>query len=190
MEFLITFNNILFISKGSMLVLFLAGALVAFLIIILIILNKGYQGKHYMLQEENIIHTVTKILLVDDNVHIRRSIRSLLGQKDGIEIVGEVENGQLALDHLAQNNVDIVMMDVRMPIMDGVEATRLVRKHSPKTRVLALSMYDDRTSVNAMISQGAAGYVLKGDNEFEILNAINTIKKGGVYFSQGVIDNY
>ncbi len=162
----------------------IASSLIIFLLILLARMNQSIVLPNYG-EEEGTVARLTKILLVDDNATVRKGLRYILSGTENIEVVDEAENGKVALRKM-KSDIDLVMMDVRMPEMDGVTATRLVKQRNPKTKVLALSLYDDKASINSMMKQGASGYVLKGDSKSEILNAINLLSKNRTYFSRNI----
>ena len=110
-----------------------------------------------------------KVLLVDDNEDARFLLRKRLEHKKQFEIVGEASDGGEALTRIEELEPDIVIMDVRMPGMDGVEATRAIRERFPQTSVLAYSSFGDREQVKAMRDAGAVGYVLKDAPEEELV---------------------
>jgi DNA-binding NarL/FixJ family response regulator len=119
-----------------------------------------------------------RVILVDDHTIIRDGVRALLSEQEGLEVVGEAGNGQELLEMLAHTPADVVLMDINMPVMDGVEATRLLQEEHPQVRVLALSMLDHEEYVNRMFEAGAVGYVLKNAGKLEIVYAIRTVAQG------------
>ncbi|SNC59797.1 two component transcriptional regulator, LuxR family [Hymenobacter gelipurpurascens] len=119
-----------------------------------------------------------RIILVDDHTIIRDGVRALLSDQEGIEVVGGAGNGQELLDLLAHTPADVVLMDINMPVMDGVEATQQLQAQFPQVRVLALSMLDHEEYVNRMFEAGALGYVLKNAGKMEIVYAIRTVALG------------
>ncbi|MCR5887880.1 response regulator transcription factor [Hymenobacter sp. J193] len=119
-----------------------------------------------------------RVLLTDDHAIIREGIRALLVKEPGVEVVGEANNGRELLDLLATTPTDVVLMDINMPEMDGLTATRLVREQYPETRVLALSMLDHPEYVHNMMAAGATGYVLKNAGKDEITFAIRSVAAG------------
>ncbi len=122
-----------------------------------------------------------KILLVDDHQVLREGLRSLLEQQPNMEVVGEAGDGMTALRLVRELKPDLVIMDVNMDGMDGIDATRLISRELPETKVLALSMFLRKTFISEMFKSGAAGYLLK-DNAFsEIVEAIKTILNGEKY---------
>jgi YesN/AraC family two-component response regulator len=102
-----------------------------------------------------------KVLLVDDQSLIRQGLRALLELEADLEIVGEAENGQQAINFVAEFQPDVVLLDIRMPIMDGVAATREIQKRFVKTKILVLTTFDDDEYVSAALQNGAMGYLLK-----------------------------
>ena len=110
-----------------------------------------------------------KVLLVDDNEDARFLLRKRLEKKRQFQIVGEASDGEEALTRVEELDPDIVIMDVRMPGMDGVEATRQIRDRFPNTSVLAYSAFGDKEQVDAMREAGAVGYVLKDAPEEELV---------------------
>jgi DNA-binding NarL/FixJ family response regulator len=135
-----------------------------------------------------------RILLVDDHQVLREGLRSLLEQEPEMEVVGEAGDGMMALRLVRELQPDIVIMDVNMEGMDGIDATRMIGREHPNTKVLGLSMFLRKTFVTEMIRSGAAGYLLK-DNAFaEIVEAIRTILSGEKYVCSKVaallVDEY
>ncbi len=129
-----------------------------------------------------------RILLADDHKIIRDGLRSLLLTESKYEIVGEAENGEMALDLTARLRPDLVIMDVNMPLMDGIDATRKISKDQPNSRVLALTMTNEQEHIRKMIDAGAMGYILKNSGQEELVSAIDTIVSGSNYFSDEVKD--
>ncbi|MCF8366159.1 MAG: response regulator transcription factor [Bacteroidales bacterium] len=137
-----------------------------------------------MIKEKNKI----KILVVDDHKIIRDGIMALLQRVTEFDIVGEAENGQIALTLVGRINPDIVIMDINMPIMDGIEATKQITEKHPDVKVLVLTMTNEQEHIKNMIDAGARGYILKNSGEEELVSAITTILDGGNYFSDEVKD--
>lgn len=119
------------------------------------------------------------LLIVDDQRLMREGLRTLLELEHGFEIVGEAANGQDAIDAYAQLNPDVVLMDIRMPGMDGVEATRRLCTYWPGVRVIILTTFDDDVNVFEGLRAGAVGYLLKDLSGQELANAVRTVYKGG-----------
>jgi len=123
------------------------------------------------------------VLIVDDHTLVRDGIRSLLALTADIEIVGEAADGREALEKVRQLLPDIVLMDLAMPIMGGLEATRRIRREFPATKVLALTQYDDSEYVIPVIEAGARGFVTKMSSSSELASAIQAVYKGDSFLS-------
>jgi DNA-binding NarL/FixJ family response regulator len=124
-----------------------------------------------------------RILLADDHRILREGLRSLLAQQPDINVVGEASDGETAVSLALQLRPDLVIMDVVMPGLDGVAATRRIHAECPDTRVIALSMHSDRRFVSEMVRAGALGYLVK-DSAFEELNqAVKTVMANRPYLS-------
>jgi len=119
-----------------------------------------------------------KLLIVDDHAMFREGVRALLQGYDEIEIVGEAESGRDAIEKFHQLAPQVVLMDVSMPIMNGLEATRRIHKEFPDVKILALTQYDDREYVLSMLKAGAKGYISKTATASELVSAIHVIQKG------------
>ena len=119
-----------------------------------------------------------RVLLADDQSLVRSGFRMLIEAEDDMEVVGEVPDGQQALDAVARCAVDVVLMDIRMPVMDGVEATRQLVASGAPTRVLVLTTFDLDEYVFAALKAGASGFLLKDARPTELLNAIRTVAAG------------
>ncbi len=119
-----------------------------------------------------------KVLLVDDHAMMRDGIRALLGLHQDIEIVGEASEGKEAIQKTQELAPDVVLMDIAMPGMDGLEATRRITKQFPHTRVLILSQYDNKEYILSAIKAGSAGYVPKRALGSELVTAIRSVYKG------------
>ena len=124
-----------------------------------------------------------RVLIVDDHTLVREGIRALLSLVADIEVVGEAANGMEALEKVKELAPDVVLMDLAMPLMGGLEATRRIRKESPKTRVLALTQYDDADYVVPVIEAGARGFVTKMSAFSELATAIQAVYRGESYLS-------
>lgn len=127
-----------------------------------------------------------RLLLADDHKIIRDGIVALLEDVEHIEIVGEAKNGRELIAQLIDNPADVVLMDINMPIMGGIEATEEITKRFPEVRILALSMYNEKSFITKMLHAGAAGYVLKNVGKEELVLAIETVRQGKSYFSEEV----
>jgi two-component system response regulator NreC len=123
------------------------------------------------------------VLIVDDHTLVRDGIRSLLELVSDIEVVGEAENGREALDRVKELMPDVVLMDMAMPIMNGLEATRRIHREFPDTKILALTQYDDSEYVIPIIEAGARGFITKMAAFSELSQAIQAVYKGESYLS-------
>jgi two-component system NarL family response regulator len=134
------------------------------------------------------------ILLVDDHVLVREGIRSILQSEHDIVVVGEAGDGRAALQLVEELHPDIVVMDIAMPGLNGIEATRQITQRYPMTRLIALSTYSDKRYVLAMLEAGAFGYVVKESASDELLRAIRAVNRGQKYLSACiagmVVDSY
>ena len=124
-----------------------------------------------------------KVLIVDDHTLVRDGIRALLELVADVEVVGEAVDGRKALEKVEQLMPDVVLMDLAMPIMGGLEATRRIRKRFPGTKVLALTQYDDSDYVIPVIEAGARGFVTKMAAFSELASAIQTVYRGESFLS-------
>ncbi len=129
---------------------------------------------------------VINILLVDDQRLMRDGLRTLLELEPDLEIVGEAENGREAIDMFPQLAPDVVLMDIRMPELDGVEATRRICQQWPQARVMILTTFDDDEYVFEGLRAGALGYMLKAVSGNELAEAVRTIATGGALIEPSV----
>ncbi len=129
-----------------------------------------------------------RILLADDHTVVRQGFRLILGSQPDMEIVGEAGNGREAVELAASLMPDVAVMDVAMPELNGIEATRRIGVSSPRTRVLALSMHKDSVYVREILRAGARGYLLKDSIDSDLLAAVRAVAKGEGYLSPSVSD--
>jgi DNA-binding NarL/FixJ family response regulator len=127
-----------------------------------------------------------RVLLADDHALVRAGLRALLERIPNIEVVGEAEHGAEAVKLAAQLRPDVVMMDVSMPILNGIEATRRTVKLRPRPRVLMLSMHDDSEYVRKALSAGASGYLLKTAPRRELELALAAVIRGEIWISPSI----
>jgi DNA-binding NarL/FixJ family response regulator len=127
-----------------------------------------------------------RLLLVDDHVLVREGIRSSLHRHPSIAIVGEAADGREAVRKCKKLSPDIVLMDLNMPEMSGLEATPLIRKACPSVRIIALTVHDSREYVSQLLRAGAHGYVLKDTSPEELVRAIKSVAAGQAFFSPTV----
>lgn len=123
------------------------------------------------------------ILLVDDHDIVRDGIKMLLEDEIGFNIIAEAENGTKALQACEKHDINLIIMDINMPKMNGIEATEQIKESYPDVKVLALTMMDEDQHIRQMIEAGASGYILKSSDRIELVDAITTILNGQHYFS-------
>jgi DNA-binding NarL/FixJ family response regulator len=130
----------------------------------------------------------TTVLLVDDHAVVRQGFRMILSAEPDFEVVGEAANGREAIAQAQLLYPDIVLMDVSMPELNGIEATRRIVNISPRTRILALSMHRDSVYVREILRAGASGYLLKEAGDQDLLAAVRAVAQGQGYLSPAVSD--
>lgn len=118
-----------------------------------------------------------RILIVDDHEVVRRGLLALLGTQAGWEVVGEADSGSDAVRKVAQVKPDVVVMDITMPVMSGLDATRLIMETAPQTKVLIFTMHDSEQMMQTALEAGARGYVLKSNAANELVAAIRALSK-------------
>lgn len=128
------------------------------------------------------------VLLVDDHKIMRDGIKAILKHSEEFKVSGEADNGSDAVQLTKKTSPDIVLMDIGLPGLNGLEATTEILRHNPGTRVIILSMYDDEHSVVSAIRSGARAFVLKKASDSDLLDALRTVAKGGSYLSPQVSD--
>jgi len=129
-----------------------------------------------------------KILLADDHALVRQGFRMILEAQPDMEIVGQASNGREAVELGEKLHPDVVVMDVAMPELNGIEATRRLAASTPRTRVLALSMHKDSMYVREILRAGARGYLLKDSGDADLIAAVRAVAKGEGYISPSVSD--
>ncbi len=129
-----------------------------------------------------------RVLVADDHQLYREGIKTLLENDDTITVTLEASSGTAILQELADHPVDVVLMDIDMPGMDGVEATQRVKRQHPDTRILILSMYDDLQFILRVLKAGASGYLLKETENLDLANAIRALAIGSSYYSERISD--
>jgi len=135
-----------------------------------------------------------KIFLADDHTIVRQGLAKLLEAESDLEVIGEAEDGREAINKVQKLKPDIVIMDIAMPLLNGIEATRQIKKILPQTKIIILSMHSHDRYISELIGLGASGYLLKDSTGGEIIKAISAAVKGDVYLSptisRRVIDDY
>ena len=129
-----------------------------------------------------------KILIVDDDALIRDSLKILLGLEDDIEVVGSASNGQEAFDLVREKGPDIVLMDIRMPIMDGVLGTKLIKENFRDIKVVILTTFKDDEYIKEAVKNGAEGYILKNQSSDSIVEGLRAVYKGNTVFEKDVVN--
>lgn len=126
---------------------------------------------------------IINVILADDHVLVRDGIKALLEDQQGIKVIDEASNGKEALEVIKKNKPNLLIVDIRMPEMNGIEIVREINKNHKDIKTLVLSMHDSEEYVVQAIQAGADGYLLKGASKEEFLKAIHTVASGGKYFS-------
>jgi DNA-binding NarL/FixJ family response regulator len=126
------------------------------------------------------------VLLVDDHTVVRQGLRALLSSEEDIDVIGEAENGRQAVLAARKTPPDVVVMDVAMPLLNGLEATRQILRLVPTTKVLVLTSYGDDDCVEQLMQAGAAGYLIKQTAANDLLKAIREVQRGNAYFSPAI----
>jgi DNA-binding NarL/FixJ family response regulator len=136
----------------------------------------------------------TKILIVDDHEVVRDGLKNILTSLDNVLITGEAGNGEEAVKMYLTLKPDVVIMDISMPGMNGIEATRIIKEKDPDAKILILTMHDNQEYLNQIIRSGAKGFILKNTDKEELLEAVKTVAAGDNFFSKDIskliIDNY
>lgn len=127
-----------------------------------------------------------KIYIVDDHQMLIDGLKALLADEKTISLVGENTSARLALKEIGEYRPDIVLTDINMPEMDGIELTREIKKQQPEIKVIALSMYGERETISDMLKAGVSAYILKNTGKQELLKAIDKVASGGTFFSDEV----
>ena len=126
------------------------------------------------------------VILADDHKMVRDGLRYLLEASGDIRIIGTASNGEEALEHTMQGCPDVAVIDVSMPVMDGIEASRYIHDYCPNTSIIMLSMYNNREYVMRALRAGARGYVLKDAAGDELVEAVHALAAGERYFSPSI----
>ncbi len=128
----------------------------------------------------------TRVLLVDDHTIVRQGLKALLDFQDGIEVVGEAEDGRQAIEKAKQLVPDIIVIDITMPNLNGIEATRQMKKKNPEMKELDLTVHNNEEYIHQILQAGASGYLLKESAVSDLISAINAVKKGDIFLSPSV----
>jgi DNA-binding NarL/FixJ family response regulator len=135
-----------------------------------------------------------RILLADDHTVVRQGLRKVLEERSDWVVVAEAGNGRDAVKQAEELKPDLAILDVAMPLLNGIEATRQIVKRAPATRVLVLTMHADEAYVNQILKAGASGYLLKDSADVDLIEAVNAVSEGKSFFSPAVaklmLDDY
>jgi DNA-binding NarL/FixJ family response regulator len=129
---------------------------------------------------------MTRVLIADDHQMFVDGLKSILEDEKELFVVGQAQNGFEVLEFCDREAVDIVIMDINMPLMDGIQTSKELSKKHPSIKILGLSMYNDRDYISDILKAGALGYVLKNTGKENLLNAISTLQSGANYLSEEV----
>src|SRR5437879_11939265 len=128
-----------------------------------------------------------RVLLVDDHELVRQGVASMLAKAEDLTVVGEAKTGREAIETARKELPDVVLMDVRMPDMDGLEATRKLKEERPRTAVVMLTMHDNPSYLRDAVRAGAAGYLLKDVSKDELVDAIRQVATGGAFIESQML---
>jgi DNA-binding NarL/FixJ family response regulator len=135
-----------------------------------------------------------RVLIADDHTIVRQGICSLLKSRDDMSVVGEASTGKEAIEKVEALHPDVALLDISMPILNGLEATRYIRKDYPDCKVLVLTMHENKESVRQVLQAGASGYVVKKSAASQLFDAIHAVSKGEAFFSPSIskmlLDDY
>ena len=131
-----------------------------------------------------------RVLIVDDQALIREGLNLMLDLYDVVRIVGEANNGKEAIDFLEKEEVDVILMDIKMPLMDGVEATRVIKDKYPNTKIIILTTFNEDEYIFEGLKNGADGYVLKDVSSKELVNIIKSVYDGDLFLHGDVAGEF
>jgi DNA-binding NarL/FixJ family response regulator len=129
---------------------------------------------------------ITRIIVADDHTLFRDGLKALFRSIPDVEVIGESDTGEAAIDKAAKLQPDVILMDIQMPDMNGIEATRHIVKTSPQVGVIIVTMFEDDDSIFAAMRAGARGYILKGAGQEEMLRAIRAVANGEALFGPAI----
>ena len=127
-----------------------------------------------------------KLLIADDHPLLRNGIVSLLKSEESFVVVATAGNGNEVLELVAKKNIDVCLLDINMPGMDGMDTARLLKEKKPEIKIIILTTYNDREIISELVHIGVSGYLLKNSDKQELVEAINKVMKGRYYFSEEV----
>ncbi|WCF11169.1 response regulator transcription factor [Paenibacillus thiaminolyticus] len=129
-----------------------------------------------------------KVMIVDDQEIVREGLKMILSMYKEVSVIGEVPNGRVLLEQLEVMNPDVILMDIRMPVMDGITAAQLVKERHPEIKVIILTTFDEDEYIIQGLKNGVEGYILKDSGSADILNAIKTVYAGSVLLNPKVTE--
>ena len=132
---------------------------------------------------------IIRLIIADDHEIFRKGLRIILNELDEVKVIAEAQNGNEVFEILKHQRADLILMDIRMPVMDGIETTRKITERFPDVKVIALTMFEEISYFNQMIEAGAQGFLLKKTNKDELQRAIKLVIEGENYFSEEFISN-
>jgi DNA-binding NarL/FixJ family response regulator len=132
---------------------------------------------------------IIRVAIADDHEIFRKGLRIILNEIDELKVIAEAQNGHELFEILKHHEVDVVLMDIRMPVMDGIEATKKLVEKYPKIKIIALTMFEEISYFNQMVEAGANGFLLKKTNKDELYRAILLVMQDETYFSEEFISN-
>ncbi len=135
------------------------------------------------------IQSKRKIIIVDDHTLFRNGLRILLNNMENYRVIAEAANGKQFLDQLEKEMPDLVLLDINMPVMDGIEAATLAHEKYPELKIITLSMYGEEDYYYKMVNAGVKGFVLKNSDIKEVKNALDVVFDGGSFFSSELLQN-
>jgi DNA-binding NarL/FixJ family response regulator len=127
-----------------------------------------------------------RILIADDHSVVRTGLRALLESEEGWQVCAEAANGREAVEKAGKLKPDVAVLDIGMPLLNGIEATRQIREVSPKTEILVLTMHDSESLIGEVLSAGARGYILKDDADLDLIHAIEVVRQHKPYLSSRI----
>jgi DNA-binding NarL/FixJ family response regulator len=133
------------------------------------------------------METKTKVFIVEDHAIFREGLKRVISEMDDVELIGEAENGAVFLEMLKKVSPDVVLMDIQMPVMDGIEATERAIKHDPSLKILVISMFGEEEYVYSMVEKGVAGFILKTSGILDLERAIKKVSDGQQYYSEEIM---
>jgi DNA-binding NarL/FixJ family response regulator len=131
-----------------------------------------------------------KVLIVDDQKTVQELLKSYLEQAPDLEIVGIASNGQIAIEQVEASRPDVILMDIEMPVIDGLTATKIIAEQFVETKILILSVHDTDTYLNKALQVGAKGYLLKNTPPEELIKAIYSVRKNYFQLGPGLLEKY